>query len=128
MDKASQRDILNDIVITGLPANIEMKNDMINNLLSFLGIKTDNGEIQSSFFANSKNQQKNTSKKPMLIIKTINSELKNSILLNYRNITKNKNYIRTSDLGINLPAHHDPQIIHMRNHLSPLQTKLYAEA
>lgn len=129
LDSEFQRTIQNDVVISGFPSDMSLKNEMVSSLLRVLDVKADNSIIQSSFFVNHNDQQRTgTFKKPMLIIKTQNNELKNDILLKYKTKTINKNYIRTSDLGINWPSSHKHLIIRIMDHLSPLQTKLYAEA
>lgn len=131
LDDKAQSDVLKDVVVTGLPYNVELKNDIVNSLFHVLDIKIQDNDIQSAHFVKPKEyvQHSNqSSRKTMLIIKTNSIELKNNILLQYKNKTTNKTYLRTSDLGINWPMPHVTCNIHIMNHLSPLQTKLYAVA
>lgn len=129
MDKDFQRSIKNDVVVSGLPANTELKDEIISSLLRALEIKADDSGIQSSFMVNSNEQHRtNTLKKPLLIIKTNSLDYKNNILLKFKNKTKNRNFLRSSDLEINWPSQHKTQNIFIMDHLSPFQTKLYAEA
>lgn len=121
LDREYQKELRNNIVIAGLPQNIQDKKKVILQIASKINANINSEDIQDITLLKSRNE--NDKKNPLWSVK-LNSEFaKNEMMAKKRSYK----HLFTAELNEHLTQNGNHEIF-FRHHLSQLQAKLYYEA